>query len=304
MVKTPYNGTVFASLETEYEHCFSHNFLELNGAIYQKTAEYKDVQDIVWYGKSTMYIQLGIGRTRATARWLTNTVDAWGNSPTPIKVTIGNKGKVFYIKQSASGGTVYTQYLYINEKLAGKLFVDFLGSDDIKEHAGSRNFEIRDFTTTMYHNGMMQILLGRWDDATTDTSLQTADATRDYRAKSSSMVKDKMNVDNVYATDNDMRLGSGIVIDSDNGYFKGFTYPGSASAQTPEQHYANRIVNYWATSKRKIECELLSHNGTAATVANAMSPRNTATIAGTIMYPISISREWRGDVVKLVLMEI
>jgi len=72
----------------------------------------------------------------------------------------------------------------------------------------------------------------------------------------------------------------------------------------PEQHIVNRIANYWATSKRKIECELLAHDGLAATVANGINPRNKASIDNSIMYPISISRDWRDDVVRLSLMEV
>lgn len=304
MIKAPYNGNVFASLETQYEHCFSHDFLELNATIYQKTEEYKDEQEHVFYGASTMYIQLGIGRTRATARWLTNTQDLWSNSPTPIKVTIGNKGKVLQFKQTVQGGTSYVQYLYVNEKLTGKLFIDFLGSDDIKEHAGSRNFEIRDFKTIMYHDGLMQLMLGRWDDAAEDSSFQNPEQTREYKSKSDSMVKDEWNVDNVYATDNDMKLGSGIIINEDGSYFKGFVYPNSQYRQYPEKHLADRVVNYWRQSKRRIVCDLLSHNGSAYTVANGITPRSKVSIDGSTMYPISINRTWRDDVVTLTLMEI
>ena len=35
----------------------------------------------------------------------------------------------------------------------------------------------------------------------------------------------------------------------------GVTYGGGGS-EIPEQHLADRIVGYWATAKRKIECEL------------------------------------------------
>ena len=118
------------------------------------------------------------------------------------------------------------------------------------------------------------------------------------------MVKDEWNVDGIYATDNDMKLGSGIIIDSDGGYFKGYVYPGSETKQWPEQHLANRVVNYWATSKRKIVCELMAHDGTNATVANTINPRNKATINNTTTYPISIERNWRDDIVRLTLIEM
>jgi hypothetical protein len=64
------------------------------------------------------------------------------------------------------------------------------------------------------------------------------------------------------------------------------------------------VVNYWATSKRKIECELLAHDGTSATVADGINPRDLVSIDGSTMYPISISRNWRDDVVMLSLMEM
>ena len=110
------------------------------------------------------------------------------------------------------------------------------------------------------------------------------------------MVDQEWSVKNSFATDKDFNFGYAVLSNPDGTLFTGHNYGGTITQ--PEQHLANRVVEYWSKSKRRLSCELI------ANVAPDITPLVKGTIDGTMMYPISISRDWRDDVVRVVLMEL
>ena len=308
-IKSVYDGTVFASLETRYEHCYHHNFVELSASIYQKATEFEDEEEH-WQDQQTMYIQFGIGITPQSARWLTGYYGtlssyAWSDTPSPVKVCIGRKDKIlrFFIYTSAGHNDFsIDRYLKIDEALSGFLFINFLGASNMPSHAGSTNFDICDFKAKIYHSRKMEVRYGRWVSGT--LPIKDKKSSREYEAKAEYIVKSEWTRNNNFASDNDMDMGSALVVNANNTFFRGYQYPGETELQYPEQRLADRVVNYWATSKREILCDLLAHDGSAATLADTISPRDRVIIDGSTMYPISIERNWRDDLVRLTLIEI
>jgi predicted permease len=68
---------------------------------------------------------------------------------------------------------------------------------------------------------------------------------------------------------------------------------------------ADRIAAYWSSSKRSIECELLSNGSIGVDVtASSISPLSMVVIDGTTLYPYSIGHDYWKDVVKLVSIEM
>ena len=123
-----------------------------------------------------------------------------------------------------------------------------------------------------------------------------------YKATNNNAVRSEYTEENIFASDKKMDFGYGIVLNANNTCMSTVRYNGG-NDEHPEQHKANRIAGYWATSKRKIEANLLTHNGIASTPADSLTPRYLVKIDGTVMYPISFSRRWRDDVAELVFME-
>ena len=70
------------------------------------------------------------------------------------------------------------------------------------------------------------------------------------------------------------------------------------TAEHPEQHLANRVTSYWATSKRMLELELRTD------AVSEITPQNTVSVEGTDFYPISIGHNWRDDVTTIKMLEI
>ena len=94
-----------------------------------------------------------------------------------------------------------------------------------------------------------------------------------------------------------MEPAFGVIINQDNSYMRELSYGGGTPIR-PEQHLANRVVNYWQTSRRKIVCELLKPS------VVELSPRVVGRIDGTLVYPISVSHNWRDDVTTITLIEL
>ena len=98
------------------------------------------------------------------------------------------------------------------------------------------------------------------------------------------------------ALQNSLALGYGLVINnSDFTFMEKAAYP--STTEHPEQRLATRVANYWASAKRKLATEL------RADAIPSISPRNKVTLDQTTAYPISISRDWLDDIVKLTLLE-
>lgn len=137
-----------------------------------------------------------------------------------------------------------------------------------------------------------------------------------YTAKNDAVVKDEWDGDTIFASDNYCKFGPGVVVNPDKTYFIGWNYlthnnaatipakqPGYnhivlASPGQPEQHLVNRIVDYWSKSRRKIECDLQSN------LLPVVTPRHKVTIDGSTMYPICISRNWRDDTMRMVMLDV
>ena len=96
-----------------------------------------------------------------------------------------------------------------------------------------------------------------------------------------------------------MEYGYGLLLDA-NGYIIQTVNYGN-NAEYPEQHLANRVANYWATAKRKIDPELLANKIPAVDPTNKVK---VGTDTVTTYAPIAISRDWRDDITRISLMQL
>ena len=298
-ILSTYNGTTFASLESIYEHVFDDGYLTLQAdEILRFATKFEDPKGGDYrpnMGKKRMYMKLGIGKTRATAKWYTASQaqeNRWSTTETTFKVSIGNTDDTLYIiiplnvSANNPNNEDYAPFISINgEGLSGKLFVDFLGSDDLEDIDGKKTFEIVNFRVT-YNRAPTGTYTKR--------SVDSVDS-RQYTATNGNNVRDEWNADCIFASDNNMAYGYGVLL-GDGEYMGKLTF-GSESLY-PEQHLANRVVNYWQTSKRRLEVELRSNQ-----IAD-ITPKYKTTIDGMTGYPIAISRDWRDDITKLTILEL
>jgi hypothetical protein len=111
-------------------------------------------------------------------------------------------------------------------------------------------------------------------------------------------VRGEWNADCIFASENNMSFGFGILYDSDYRFMDGMTYGSSTALVYPEQHLADRVASFWTTSKRRLRTELRSN------AISDITPQTKVTIDGTTTTPIAFGREWRDDVTIITFLEL
>jgi hypothetical protein len=122
--------------------------------------------------------------------------------------------------------------------------------------------------------------------------------TCEYVADNQNQTHEEWNADCIFASDNNMEYGYGLLLNSSGNIISTVNY--GNNAEHPEQHLANRVTTFWNTAKRKIDTELQANK------VGDVTPHTKATISGEAgtFTPIAISRNWRDDVLKLSLLQL
>ena len=277
----------YAQLTTRYHHIYADGFFQMHGQTYRRTQlfehpEYED-SDV---GEKTMYMRLGVGKTRNNAKWFNGTT--WTTAEGMFKVTIGNRGTSFYAV-NLSGH--FMRKAIPAPDAEGLLFVEFLGSDDLDDLDGEKSFELVDFTIEYYKNNARDVGNRVWEKIDLPSEME-------YTSKNQNNVRDEWTADCIYASDNDMCYGYGMIINPDGTFMQTAVY--GAENQHPEQNLADRVTHYWQTARRMVTVEMLANDVNVA----AISPEKRVTLDGTQFFPIAISRSWRDDVKMITMLEL
>jgi hypothetical protein len=204
---------------------------------------------------------------------------SWDNS---AEVVTGWKQAV-PLKTPRSGGGLY-----------GYLFIDFMGTEDRAYVRLPEQFELANFKVE-YSRDEEIIASGGLSRKITKDRVDS----QEYTATNSNSSKDEWNANCIFASDNNMEYGYGLLLDANGYIIKTVNY--NNNAEHPEQHLATRVANYWATAKRKIDPELLANKIPAVDPTNKVK---VGTDTVTTYAPIAISRDWRDDVTKISLMQL
>lgn len=292
-----YNGNTFASMESIYEHSFSNGYMSFNGQIYRQGEEFKAYDDESTMagheiGKKTMYVRLGIGKDRNSASWFNGRT--WSSTVSTIKLTIGNADSIFRNTVSSGSFSGINNSIHIDNGLFGKLFIDLLGSDDIDAISGEKSFEITDFNVKFSFQSYRVVNL-----PSSITRSNRKDV-REYKSTNGNNVREDFNADCIYASDNNMDFGYGVLLNADGSRMGALSHNGSSTLQFHEQHVSDRVTAFWATAKRRLAVEVLSNGANVGSV----SPETKVSLDGTTLFPIAFGHEWRDDVTLLTLLEL
>ena len=301
------NVEPFVQMETTFEHNYHDGFLRMYGNTWRFAEKYLDpYDDFPFVGRSYMYARIGIGRTRSSARWWNGR--SWQSTQTYCRISIGNGPNTpdnnkeefmfMYLQETQASADDWLCNILPVSNLQGKLFIDLLGTsnDRVEEIDGERLFDLNDFHVGFTRNpGVVKYT---WASDFVEVKDITRPTTFEYKAKNGNDVREDWNADCIYASQDKMYFGYGELIDLGNTFVETVIY--GLSYERPEQHLANRVVNFWATAKRMIRTDLWNSDS----VVGAITPRHYVTIDGTRLHPFAISHEWRDDVVTMSLLEI
>lgn len=287
-------GTVRASLQTKKMMAFTGGSLTVKGSIYH------DSQKDDGY-PTTLYMRIGIGQTKASAKWF----QLLYSSGVIVHTWINNMGEAYCvwsvqhgdIKGAAIHYNAEDKYIYSSipcdtQGLFGYLFIDIYGCRDV--NGFYQSFEVADLEVKFSRDGV-HIPSSPTEYRQRDVVVDRV-TSREYTATNNGNVDSPFNVDCIFASDNYMKFGYGLVMDSIDGYMSKANY--GQTQQEPEQHLANRAAAYWASTKRKIVGEF------RANTISDISPNYKVTMDGTTFYPVAISRNWRDDIVTLTLQQL
>ena len=274
-----YNGSPYISLESRYEHMF-YGFMQFKCNIYQRGVQYQENRGV--YNK-TMRVAIGIGSDRNHAQWY-NGANGWGSTKTIFKCLLGYEDGILRFFSGALTWDVISMGYYL---LAGKLFIDFYGSEDLTAYDGQRLFDIDGLS--------IEYKLAEYDF---DYSVIERKNTVEYKSANSNNSNNEWEADCIFASENNYDFGFGVLINPDNTPLTTMTFAGSATAKHPEQHLADRVTTFWQTSRRRLAVELRRD------LIADITPRHKVTIDGMTAYPIAISHEWRDDVLQLTILQL
>lgn len=308
-VKKTYNGTDYALLTSTYEHCFSGMLLRINGYVMSQGIRLNDSNATTGVGNKHMYVKLGIGHTRATAKWF-STTNTWVNNETSFKVTIGNDDDI--MRPVVNGGPFgggrdsYIGQISVPSGVCGKVFFIVMGSDDIEEFDGERELDIQDLQIAIPSdygiikvNGGDSASGGRPFSGYSYYGAVEKVSTKKYVSRNQNNVMDEVNIDCIYSTfGDDMNYGYGILINPDGTFMSNFDYGNTGTMALPEQHLADRVTTFWATSRRRMALDLRSE------MIGDITPKNMLIVDATKGHPIAISHDWHDDVTRVTLLDM
>lgn len=299
----PIQSTPHVQLRTKKAMTLSGGSLSLNGMVYtgEKT----------WEGDNFLFqikLRIGIGPNadRSGAKWWymeNNPVLIQAGWSSTVKEFLGGFNGSQIQTTSWRGGTPHPYFailkfsrIPIEDGLNGFIFVDIFGikdtwSSDLEELYPCQiaNLEI-EFTRDK------TILPEYFLQKRQRELISSRNETKEYKASNNNQTQGEWNADCIFASDNNLAYGYGLLLNPDGTYME--TVPYGATVNHPEQHLADRVAGYWAQAKRRIGTEVRSN------AVPSFDPTHKIVMDSTTFSPISISHSWRDDVTKIVLLEI
>lgn len=291
-------GTPYITLSTVFQTAFS------SGSIKISATPYDGSKSKAADGLSRVFLaSIGIGQSKASAKWLKITGSS-GNLTSEWSST-----KSLAIISTQFAPTLYFGWLHlvvlgydfipvigekipVDDDLYGYLYIDIYGTIGIEGNRITTNgkFQLANLKVEytrekieISSNGYRKITRARND-------------TKEYTAENQNAANDKWNADCIFASDNDMEYGYGLMLKGNGEYLK--TAPFGGVQEIPEQHLANRVATYGATSKKQYTLELRSN------AINEITPINKVSFNSTNCQPVSISHDWRDDVTQIKMLEL
>lgn len=290
-------GTPFITLETVYQTAFSSGSIKISGTAYDETLS-KAADGM----QRTILAAIGIGQSKATAKWLhinpSTYATEWISTKKMVCMSTNNAPSLLVGRLEFFSAGAYTfmpipgENIPVDDDLYGYLYIDIYGTPH-KDH-------IRITTDGVFQLANMKVEYTR--DKITVTShgsykvTKDRNTTKEYTAENQNAANDKWNADCIFASDNDMEYGYGLMLKGNGQYLK--TAPFGGVQEIPEQHLANRVAAYGATSKKQYTLELRSN------AISEITPINKVSFNSTNCQPVSIGHDWRDDVTQIKMLEL
>ena len=281
-------------IDTVYPMDYTGGSFRFTGSLFVGYKRYTDGNEL--------HMRFGIGSDRNHAKW-------WYMDPIPNggDISCGWSGTVNRFIARLEGGNIMSTAAYhinaagiltnVDFKSStipapdsggyGRLFIDIIG-------CGVENFTIGDFTVEFSRE--VTEIPTNVHAVRPRVMKESRDTSHEYTAVNWNQSKDEWSADCIFASDNNLEYGYGLLLNATGGYVA--TVPYGQNSEHPEQHLADRVSKYWANSKRKLMTDLRYN------LIPSIRPNNLVSMNSATFYPASISHDWRDDKVTIGLMEL
>lgn len=291
-------GAVFVSIKSNRPKSYSGGSIKIDGSVFNGFEK----------PNGWLQIRVGIGMTHDTARYFKFSITQDGNifrynwewtndlnSRPPLYVRDGNI-QGFLFGEGILTPYFICPYIPVSEGVYGNLFIDIFGLGYGGSSHSFDSFWIGNLTVKFTRD--QTTIPATSADVRPRTMEEELNTDFEYISKNNSAVNDEWNADCIYASDNNMEYGYGLILNPDGTFCQ--TVPYNGTQKHPEQQLADRVTAYWQQSRRKVSVEMITSAGNVSQI----NPQKKVTLDGTTFYPIAISRDWRDDVTELTMLEL
>ena len=273
--------------------------LSVSGTLYQGSKDFEATDDS-WF----VFLRIGIGSSRSTAKWCKLTCDASGNithawvsSPQLVAVRVaGNslQGFAAYNLGAVGGDIDWGTFasIPVANGLNGQLFIDFMGCHSY--NGGETTAELANFEVDMSRDATY--ILNNTEQHRPRTMSDERVSSKEYSSDNRGKADDEWNADCIFASDNNMEYGYGLLMNADGTWMT--TAPYGNSEEHPEQHLASRVTSYWYHSRKMLTVDV------AYSEASGVNPSKKVNMKDMTWHPIAIGHDWREDIVTLTMLEL
>lgn len=291
--------TQFSSLTVRRWHNYGGGSLSVKGNIFQGYKQF-EAGDDSWF----MFIRLGIGETRGTAKWYKLTCDAYGNifsswedSPQLLAIHINGNGLQGFTAYKYNEGLRDIDWgtfssIPVDAGLSGHLYVDFMGFHSY--NGGNSYGEVADFEVTFSRDETF--IQNNTKQHRPRTMSEDRVDRREYESVNQGKADNEWNADCIFASDNNMEYGYGLLMNADGTWMGKVPY--DITTNYPEQHLADRVASFWQYARRMIRTEVKSSE------ASGVNPSTKVNMKSLTLHPMSISHDWREDTIQLIMIEL
>ena len=296
------SGTPVIQLQTKRMMSFTEGSLKFGGQVYLNEKQWEDDDN-----NDFLKVRIGIGKTYNTASWFylyrmsVEGTLSYGWDTTQHACVMAVNGDIKGIGLSLSdqqtyGSTRLTfETIPTAKNLHGYIFIDIIGGyyyyNEPMNQFSVGNFKIE-------FSREKTIIPDNMRDPRSRTVQKDRVSSMEYQSINENSIKNEQSIDLVYASDNNMKFGFGLVMNPNYEYMA-TAYYGEA-LQHPEQHFADRIVNFWAAAKRLVTADLQTQ---IVEQSAPITPLSHLVLGVTHFRTIAISHQWRDDVTTLKMIQ-
>lgn len=293
--------TPLASISIERWRNYSGGSLSLKGSLYAGEKMFQPSDSLT----TCMFVRIGIGSDRSNAKWYSLQhsdggviTSQWQDTPDVVAMPLSGSQLQGFTAVKIYGGISFStwgqfQSIPVDENLSGKLFIDFMGMAYSISYS-LIEVQIGDFEVEFSRD--VTFIPSTTEEHRARVMTDERKSSREYVSESDGQTHDEWNADCIYASDNNMEYGCGLLQLPSGGFMEKAPY--YTGSEYPEKHLANRVVAYWQQAKRKLSVKV-----TQASAA-VVTPVTPVSVDATTCQVLSIAHNWCDDVVTLGLLQL